>query len=93
MEKKEEIVEVATKGATDRVKVQFILDRIADKESIAVTPQQLREHIDRMAYGYGMKPDAFRAELKKRDAMEGVEAELRRTLTIDYLMEQAAIKG
>ena len=93
MEKKAEIVDVATKNATERVKVQFILDRIADKEGIEVTPQRLREHVDRLAAGYGMKPDAFRAELKKRDAMDGVEAELRRSLTVDFLMEQANIKG
>ncbi len=92
-EKKDEIVEVATKNAAERVKVQFILDRIADEEKIEVTPQQLREHVDRLSAGYGMKPEAFRAELKKRDAMDAVEEELRRSMTVDFLVEQAAIKG
>lgn len=92
IEKKDEIMEMAARSATDRVKVQFILDRIADKESIQPTPQQVREHVERMAAGYGMTPDALRAELKKRDAMDDVTSELRRSMTVDFLLEQASVK-
>ncbi len=92
IEKKEEIMDVAARNAMDRVKAQFLLDRIAEEEGIEVNPQQLREHVDRMAGGYGMTPDALRAELKKKDAMDNVKEELRRNLTVDFLLEQAAIK-
>ncbi len=92
MEKKEEILEVATKNAAERVKAQFILDRIADQEKIEVPPQRFREHVDRLAGSYGMKPDALCAELKKRDAMDNVKNELRRSMTVDFLLESAAIK-
>lgn len=92
MEKKEEILDVATKNATERVKAQFILDRIAEKEQIEVSPQRFREHLDRLATSYGMKPDTLRAELKKRDAIDNVKDELRRSMAVDFLLESATIQ-
>ncbi len=91
IEKKDEIVEMANRNAEGRVKAQFVLDRIAEKENITVSASQLNSHIDLLARRYGMKPDEFRQELKKREAMPGIEKELRRSMTIDYLMEKADI--
>lgn len=91
MEKKDEILEVANRNAEGRVKAQFVLDRIADREKITVSASELDSHIGLLARRYGMKPDEFRQELKKRDAMSGVEKELRRSMTIDHLMEKANI--
>lgn len=91
MEKKDEIMESATRNAEGRVKAQFVLDRIADAEQIEVNPQQLREHIERLARSYGMTADALRAELKKREALDNVKAELRRSLAVDFIMDQAKI--
>lgn len=91
MEKKDEILEMAGRNAETRVKAQFVLDRIADEEKITVSPQEMRAHLERMAAGYRMTADALRSELKKRDAMENVEAELRRSMTVDFLLEHASI--
>jgi trigger factor len=92
VEKKGEIMEMAQRNAESRVKVKFLLDRIADQEKIEVTARDVDEQIQRMAGGYGMSPAAFRTELKKRDALEAVEEDLRRSKTIDFIMEQAVIE-
>lgn len=91
VEKKEEIIEVASRNAHNRVKAQFILDRIADAENITVSPVQLKQHLDRMASGYSMTTETLKAELKKRNAMDNVSAELRRSLAVDFLMDQAVV--
>ncbi len=91
MEKKDEIMDMASRNAENRVKAQLVLDRIADTEDVTVSAKALDEHIQRLAAGYGMKPDQLRAELKKRDTVDTVEEELRRSMTIDWLMEQAVI--
>ena len=91
MEKREEIVEMAGRNAEHRVKAQFVLEQIAEKEGIDATPQQLREHIDQMASGYGMSPGELREKLKERDAMDTVESELRRSMAVDFLLAQAVV--
>jgi trigger factor len=91
-EHRDQMMESATRTAEKRVKLQFILDRIAAKESISVSGAQLRQHVDRLAPMYGMKPDALMNELKKRDALDEVEGELRRAMVVDLLLEKAEIK-
>lgn len=91
MEQKDEILSMANRNAESRVKAQFVLDRVAEKENIAVSKHQFEEHLNRLAAGYGMKPKALREELKRRDALDEVEAELRRSQTVDFLLEQADI--
>ena len=91
VDKKEEIMEMAGSNAEKRVKAQFLLDRIAEQESIAPSPAEIRTHIDRMAASYGMSPDGLRKELKKRDAIDTVTDELRRSMVVDFLLAQAQI--
>lgn len=92
-EKRDEIVETAGRNARERVKVRFMLDRIAHEEKIEPTPSQFQAHLAQLASEYGMPPAALQAELKKREALDGVRDELRRSLLVDFLMEQAAIQG
>jgi len=91
-EHRDQMMESATRTAEKRVKLQFILDRIAAKEDIQVTAAQLRQHVDRLAPMYGMKPDALTKELKSKDAMEEVEGELRRSMVVDWIVGKAEIK-
>lgn len=91
VEQKEEIMEAAGRNAENRVKAQFVLDRIAKQESIEPNAAQIRNHVDRMAASYGMSPDALRKELKKREAMDTVTDELRRSMAVDFLLAQAQI--
>jgi len=91
-EHRDQMMESATRTAEKRVKLQFILDRIAAKESINVSQAQLRQHVERLAPMYGMKPDALMTELKKRDALDEVEGELRRAMVVDLVLGKAEIK-
>jgi len=90
-DKRDEIIEAANRNAKERVKAQFVLDRIADQENIQIKPDEFASHLHRLAARYGMTPDALRTELKKREAMPEVEAEFRRSLTIDFLLTQAGV--
>ncbi len=92
-EKRSEILEAADGNARERVKTQFVLDRIARAEKIEPTPSELHAYIERLAAGQGMAPSAFESELKKRNVMDHVMNELRRVMAVDKVMEEAAIEG
>ncbi len=88
----DEIMETAGRHARDRVRIRFILDAIADQENVAVSDEDLNNHLRSMAARYGMEASAFRQELMKRDALEDMQQELRRQRVVDFLLEQADIK-
>jgi trigger factor len=90
-DKRDEIVDMANRNAEARVKAHFILDRIGDQEEISVSAGEMERHLDALAHSYQMKPEALREQLKKRDAMDTIKAELRRSKVIDWLMDSAAI--
>ncbi len=92
VEKKDEIMETAGRNADERVRIQFILDAIAEKEKIDVSEDDLSGHINALAAQYGMDLSSFRAELEKRDALESTRNELRRNRTVEFLLEQADVK-
>jgi trigger factor len=90
--KKEEIFETATRNAQEKVKLRYILHEIAEAEDVQVSREAVDEHIAGMARGYGMEPEAVRAELQKRNALDNLKEDLRMSRTLDKLLEEATIK-
>jgi trigger factor len=91
-EGEKELVEVASRGAKDKLKGTFILQRIAEAEKVAVTPAEMRARIASMAARYGMTPDKATKELEKRDAMDRVAEEILSGKVIDYLVKNADVR-
>ncbi len=91
-EKKDEIYQAANRNASDRVRIQFILDRIAQEEKIEVSDEDFAGHLRDMAARYGMPEPALRAELERREALDNIRREYRRSRTLGLLLERATIK-
>lgn len=87
-----QIVETATEASKDRVQLSYILSRIAEEESIAVTEDELKSRLESMAEGYGMTAEKLRSELEKRNAIERMQSDIRDEKTLDFLLENAKIK-
>ncbi len=88
---KEELFDAATRTATDKVKLRYVLRRIAAAEKVESTRQELDRRIARMAMEYQMPENRFRADLEKRQVMGKIEEEVRLNKTLDMLLEKAKV--
>jgi trigger factor len=91
-EGEKELVEVAARGAREKLKGTFILQRIAEAEKVTVTSAELRARVATMAARYGMTPEKTMKELEKRDAMDRVAEDILSGKVIDFLVSNADIR-
>jgi trigger factor len=91
-EQKEDILNAATHTSTERVKLGYILSRIADEEGLEVSDDEVEKRIEEMAAGYGMPPEQFRSELEKRNGVEHLSSDIRAEKTLALLVEIAKVK-
>lgn len=91
-QQKESIYSAANAAAKDRVKADFLFNRIAEREGIRVTPEELRGRIVSLAQVYQMAPDAFYKELEKRNGVGDISMQILREKVVDFLQENAKIE-
>src|SRR5579864_7707810 len=78
--------------AKDDVKAELIIDRIATKESIDVTDEEVTHELEHMASHSGESAEAIRARLTKQGALDRMKAKLRSDKTLDWLAQNAQVK-
>src|SRR5277367_4328226 len=78
--------------ATDDVKAELIIDRIATTENIDVTDEEVDHEIEHMATHSGESAEATRARLTKQGALDRMKAKLRSDKTLDWLAQNAQVK-
>lgn len=88
----EEIYRSAVRHAGDRVKLRYLLHRIAEAEKVEVGEEELGAHLESLAARLGMEPARLRAELKERQALDTLREELRARKTLDFLLDQAHVR-
>jgi trigger factor len=88
---KEGLVESATRTAADKVKLKFILRRIAEEERIDVEERDVEDRIRYLANVWNMPANRLRAELEQRKEMDRVREEVLRAKVLAYLLEKAVI--
>ena len=89
---KEEIYSSAQKNAKERVKAMYIFGRIAEKEGIRITDEDLNTRLIAMSQAYKMAPDKLVKELQKSGGLEEVQQQLLHEKVIDFLHENARIE-
>ena len=78
--------------ATDDVKAELIIDRIATAENIDVTEEEVEHELEHMASHSGESAEVARARLTKQGALDRMKAKLRSDKTLDWLAQNAQIK-
>src|SRR5580693_5561171 len=78
--------------AKDDVKAELIIDRIAIKEVIDVTDEEVTHELEHMASHGGESAEAIRARLTKQGTLDRMKAKLRSDKTLDWLAQNARIK-
>lgn len=91
-ENKEQIYSSATSGAKERLKANFLLRKIAEKENIKVSQEELLTRISAMARSYKVPAEQFLKDLQKRNALIQVFDQLLNEKVVDLLQKEAVIE-
>jgi trigger factor len=86
---KEQIYSAATQNAKERVKVQFLLQKIAEKEDIKVSQEEIAKRVHYLAGLYQIAPDKFLKDLQKRNGLIEVYDQIMNEKVIDFLEQNA----
>ncbi|MDZ4755128.1 MAG: trigger factor [Phycisphaerae bacterium] len=77
--------------AQSRLRLFFVLARLAEQFGIGVTEADIAGRIHQIAQSQGVRPDQARAQLQKSGAINDVALQIREQKTADKLLERAAI--
>ena len=91
-QQKEQIYSAATSGAKDRVKVAFLLQRIAEKEDIKVSQEEIGARIQSLAMMYQMPAEKFAKDLQKRNGLIEIYDQIMNEKVINLLQENAKVE-
>ncbi|MSU21678.1 MAG: trigger factor [Pedosphaera sp.] len=89
---KEEIYGVASSSAKDRIKVSFILNRIAEKEAIKVEKEEITRRILSLAQQHQIKPEKLIKQLQERDGIGEIYQQILTSKALDFLETKAMIE-
>lgn len=89
---RDELYNTALQSSADRVKLDFILDRIADAEKIDVSDSELARELEQVAAQYRMATKKLREEMEKNNAMEGFRGEIRSGKTMQWLLSNGRME-
>ncbi len=78
--------------ATDDVKAELIVDRIASTENIDVAETELDQELEHAASHSGESAQAIRARLTKQGTLDRMKAKLRSDKTLDWLAQNSRIR-
>ena len=91
-EKKDEIFGYASQSAKQKLKEAFLLGRIAEKEGIRVTKEELMRSILGIAQQREMKPEKLIKEMEKNNGIARLQEDILLSKVVDLLEQNAKIE-
>jgi len=91
-QQKEQIYSAATHGAKERVKVAFLMQKIAEKEDIKVSNEEIAQRVQFLAGLYQIPADKFLKDLQKRNGLIEVYDQIMNGKVMDFLEQNAKIE-
>ncbi|MFO1477507.1 MAG: trigger factor [Verrucomicrobiota bacterium] len=91
-QQKEQIYSAASQGAKGRVKASFLLHKIAEKEGIKVSQEEVIRRIQGMAAMYQIPPEKFVKDLQKRNGIVEIYDQLTNEKALEFLQQHAKIE-
>jgi len=89
---KEEIYSAATQSAKERVKLAFLVQRIAEKEGIQVSQEEVLKRAQTLAAAYQIPLDKFIKDLQKRNGVPELYDQLAHEKVLAFLEQNAKIE-
>ena len=91
-QEKERIYSAAAQGAKDRVKLQFMAHKIAEKENIKVSQEEVARRIQVLASMYQIPVDKFVKDLQKRNGVIEIYDQIAFDKVMDLLQQNAKME-
>jgi trigger factor len=88
---REALLETAAAQAKTNIKTNFILQEIAEKESIVVNDQELVQHLLAIAQRRQEDPSKFIKQLQSGGQLPGIRNSLLINKALDFLLEHASV--
>jgi len=89
---KEQIYSAAKHGAKERLKVAFLLQKIAEKEDIKVSQEEIAQRIQTLAAMYQIPAEKFAKDLQKRNGLIEIYDQIMNERVLDFLQQNARIE-
>ncbi len=89
---KDEIYSAATRSAKERVKLAFLVQRIAEQENIKVTQEEVLRRAQTLAAMYQIPPDKFLKDLQKRNGVTELFDQVAQEKVLAFLEQNARIE-
>jgi trigger factor len=89
---KDRIYNVAANSAKDRVKAGFVLHRIAEKEGLKASEEEISQRVLFLAQQYQVEPRKFIKQLQERDGISEIADQIITSKVIDLLVQHARIE-
>jgi trigger factor len=89
---KDQIYSAAASGAKERVKAAFLMQKIAEKEEIKVSQEEISARIQGMAAMYQIPVDKFVKDLQKRNGLIEVYDQVMNQKVMDMLQKHAQVE-
>jgi trigger factor len=89
---KEQIYAAAAQGAKERVKSAFLFQKIAEKENIKVSNEEILRRVHALANVYQVEPKKFLQDLQKRNGLVEVYDQLANEKVVEFLSQNAQIE-
>jgi len=90
--KEKELVEGAAGLAAHRLKTNFILQRVAEREKIEVSREDLDKRIRQEAARYNVSMEKMRKELEEHDGLNALAEQVLLGKTLDFLMANVSVE-
>ena len=88
---KDQIYNAAAISAKERVKMAFLIQRIAEKEDIKVSQDEVLQRVQAMAQAYQIPVDKFIKDLQKRNGINELYDQLAHEKVLTFLENNAKI--
>ena len=89
---KDEIYSAAARSAKERVKLSFLIQRIAEKENIQVSQEEVLRRAQSLAAMYQIPPEKFLKDLQKRNGVMELYDQVAHEKVLAFLEQNAKIE-
>ena len=89
---KDQIYSAAARNAKEKVKAAFLMQKIAEKEDIKVSQEEIAQRINHLAALYQIPADKFLKDLQKRNGLIEIFDQLMNEKVLEFLQQNAKIE-
>ena len=90
---KDQIYSAAATSAKERVKIAFLIQRIAEQEKISVSQEEVLQRVQSLSQAYQIPPDKFIKDLQKRNGINELYDQIAHEKVLVFLENNAKVEN